>query len=67
MYKSPSRKYIRSHNPVYSWGYLCNSTSPRVRKFKMMARVGVPQSEWSSTLWKSPVVAIAPPKGDCNA
>jgi|GEM_PF-6659587 hypothetical protein len=63
MYKSSSSRYIRSENPVFRWGYLCKSTSPRVRKFKMMARIGVPQSEWCSTLWGSTNEAIAPPVG----
>jgi len=64
MYKSSSTNYIRSENPVFRWGYLCKSTSPRVRKFKLMKRMGVPQSDWvAGSAWGSPFVAIAPPKG----
>ena len=46
MYGSSCKKYVRSENPVYRWGYLMNSTSSRIRKFNVMARSGVPQSEW---------------------
>ena len=62
MYKSSSTKYIRSENPVFRWGYLMKSTSVRVRKFRMMARSGVPQSEWCSTLGRGVNEAIAPPQ-----
>ena len=62
MYKSNSSKYIRSSNPVFRWGYLFTSTSRTIRKFIMMARIEVPQSDWvSSSPWGSPIVSIAPP------
>ena len=63
MYKSSCTKYLRSENPVYRWGYLCSSTSARIKKFKRMARIGVPQSDWvCGSPWGSPLVAIAPPQ-----
>ena len=60
--KCSSTKYVRSKNPVFRWGYLYTSTSRTIRKFIMMARIGVPQSEWCNTLWNTNI-AIAPPKG----
>lgn len=34
-----------------------------VAKFLMMARVGVPQSDWvSGRSWGSPIVPLAPPR-----
>lgn len=63
MYRCSCISFIRSENPVFRWGYLIKSTSPRVRKFKMMARIGVPGSDWvSGSPWGSPLVAIAPPQ-----
>jgi len=63
MYRSSSLNYIRSENPVYRWGYLCTSKSPRISKFKKMARIGVPQSDWvSGRAWSSPVIPLAPPQ-----
>tara|TARA_R100000030_G_scaffold94219_2_gene80900 strand:+ start:3406 stop:3666 length:261 start_codon:yes stop_codon:yes gene_type:complete len=39
------------------------STSSRIRKFKMMTRIGVPQSDWvGGRAWGSPVVPLAPPR-----
>ena len=65
MYKSSSIKYIRSENPVFRWGFLYTSTSRIVAKFLMMARIGVPQSDWvSSSSWCSPIVPLAPPRND---
>jgi len=63
MYKSSSSNYIRSENPVYRWGYLCGEFTPRmVAKFKMMARIGVPQSDWlSQGVSSQPFRAVAPP------
>lgn len=66
--KCSSLTYVRSENPVYRWGYLIKSISPRIRKFKNMARMGVPQSDWlSQGVSSQPFIAIAPPKGNCNA
>lgn len=63
MYRSSSKDYIRSENPVFRWGYLCTSTSKMVAKFLMMVRIGVPQSDWVATSsWGSPIVPIAPPR-----
>jgi hypothetical protein len=63
MYRSSSINYIRSENPVFRWGYLCKSTSPRISKFKVMARIGVPQSDWvSGRAWGSPVIPLGPPQ-----
>jgi len=65
MYRCSCHKYIRSENPIYRWGYLCTSSSALIRKFREMARKGVPQSDWVSTRsWGSPIVPIAPPKRD---
>ena len=65
MYKSSCTKYVRSENPVFRWGYLCTSTSPRVKKFKVMARIGVPQSDWiSQGISSQPFRAVAPPQGE---
>ena len=34
-------------------------------KFKLMARIGVPQSDWvSSSSWSSPIVPLGPPRKD---
>ena len=63
MYGSSCKKYVRSENPVYRWGYLMNSTSSRIRKFNVMARSGVPQSEWvGGRDWGSPILPLAPPQ-----
>ena len=65
MYRSSSTNYIRSENPVYRWGYLGVFTPALVAKFKSMARIGVPGSDWvSGSPWGSPILAIAPPKGE---
>ena len=63
MYGCSCKKYVRSENPVYRWGYLMKSVSAKVTKFKMMARIGVPQSDWvGGRAWGSPVVPLAPPQ-----
>lgn len=63
MYGCSCLKYIRSENPIYRWGYLCKSTSPRIRKFIISSRIGVPQSDWvSGRSWGSPVIPLAPPQ-----
>ena len=62
-YKSSSRRYIRSENPIYRWGFLSKSFSKITMKFKLMARIGVPQSDWvSSSSWNSPIVPLGPPR-----
>ena len=66
MYSSSCFSYIRSENPVYRWGYLCKSTSRIIRKFKMMAVIGVPQSEWCCKLWGNTNEALAPPRKNDN-
>ena len=65
MYSSSCSKYVRSENPVYRWGYLSKSASRVIQKFKVMARIGVPQSDWvSSNSWGSPIVPLGPPRKD---
>ena len=59
--KSSSRSYIRSENPVFRWAYINILTPENIAKFIMMARIGVPQSEWCSTLWRNTNDSMAPP------
>lgn len=64
MYRSSCINFIRSENPIFRWGYLCVFTPALVAKFKSMARMGVPGSDWvSGSPWGSPILAIAPPLG----
>ena len=63
MYGSSCKNYVRSENPVYRWGYLMKSTSPRIRKFNFMARNGVSQSDWVGSGARSqPIAPLAPPQ-----
>lgn len=61
MYKSSSRRYIRSENPVFRWGYLGDFTPRSVTKLICMARGENPQGWVGVETWGSPVVALAPP------
>lgn len=57
-------KHNFAKGSAYIWSYLRTSTSKVIRRFKMMERIGAPQSDWvSGRAWSSPIVPIAPPEG----
>ena len=39
----------------YTWQHLYNSSSAKIAKFRCIERCGVPQSDWVSANWGSPV------------
>ena len=46
----------------YTFSYLANSISLKVPILEMVKRIGKPQSDWTASIWGSPVVALAPPR-----
>lgn len=52
------------NNGEYPFRYLANSTSQKVKKFNHHSRTGSPQSDWTGSIWGSPVVVLAPPRNN---
>ena len=46
----------------YTFSYLANSISLKVPILEMVKRMEKPQSDWTGSIWGSPVVALAPPR-----
>ena len=46
----------------YTFSYLANSISLKIPILQMVKRTGKPQSDWTGSIWGSPVVALAPPR-----
>jgi hypothetical protein len=46
----------------YTFAYLANSISLKIPILEMLKRIGNPQSDWTNSVWGSPVVALAPPR-----
>ena len=58
-------------DPKYRWRYIikCHADSrvhKAIQRFMSITRCGVPQTDWVSGNWGSPVVALAPPLGGFN-
>ena len=47
---------------AYTFAYLANSISLKIPVLEMVKRMGKPQSDWTGSIWGSPVVALAPPR-----
>ena len=55
-------KYRAGGSREYTFSYLANSISLKVPILEMIKRMGKPQSDWTASIWGSPVVALAPPR-----
>lgn len=55
-------RFRRGGSVLYTFRYLVNSTSKKIRKLIQQSRTGTHHCDWTGCVWASPVVTLAPPR-----